>query len=160
SEFREQGVLMDNNQFDNLIRDFSSDRSRRALVRLISGLAGGSLLASLVASASPSVTQGKGKHKGHGKGKKKRRGANCSDGKKNGGETDVDCGGGTCPRCAAGLACLTRNDCTTARCVGGICQQCADNSLAVCGTDIGGGPCGCRTHVSGQRFCTKFDGTP
>ena len=32
--------------------------------------------------------------------------AHCQDGQRNGNETDVDCGGGECPGCGAGLACV------------------------------------------------------
>ena len=35
----------------------------------------------------------------------------CTDLKKNGSETDVDCGGATCPRCATGKACSSAGDC-------------------------------------------------
>jgi hypothetical protein len=84
-------------------------------------------------------------------------GPTCSDGITNGTETDVDCGGGTCPRCATGKTCASRNDCASARCDTGACEQCADPNTD-CGTDVGGGMCGCRDHESGQRFCTKIAG--
>lgn len=38
----------------------------------------------------------------------------CSDGVKNGDETDVDCGGSCAGKCAAGKACLVSGDCGTA----------------------------------------------
>ena len=81
----------------------------------------------------------------------------CTDGIKNGTETDVDCGGGSCPRCATGKTCASRNDCASARCAGGTCQTCT-NANTDCGTDTGGGMCACRDHESGQRFCTKING--
>jgi hypothetical protein len=81
----------------------------------------------------------------------------CTDGIKNGNETDVDCGGGTCPRCATGKTCSTRNDCASARCNAGTCQTC-QNANTDCGTDANGGMCACRDHESGQRFCTKING--
>ena len=59
----------------------------------------------------------------------------CSDGLRNGRETDVDCGGGTCPRCASGKTCASRSDCASALCTTGTCQQCAARSS---GTDAGG----------------------
>ncbi|HBQ19608.1 MAG TPA: hypothetical protein DEF51_53620, partial [Myxococcales bacterium] len=34
--------------------------------------------------------------------------SNCEDMRQNGTETDIDCGGDTCPRCAGGLSCLDR----------------------------------------------------
>lgn len=43
--------------------------------------------------------------------------ASCTDGDKNGSESDVDCGG-TCPSCALGKACARDLDCTTA----GVCD--------------------------------------
>src|SRR5215218_3645171 len=46
----------------------------------------------------------------------------CQDGVKNGGESDVDCGGGTCPRCAVGQICASRNDCISGRCDVGTCK--------------------------------------
>jgi hypothetical protein len=83
-------------------------------------------------------------------------GAICTDGIKNGSETDIDCGG-TCPRCATGKTCATRNDCASARCEGGTCQTC-QNPNTDCGTDTNGSMCACRDHESGQRFCTKING--
>ena len=49
--------------------------------------------------------------------------ATCSDGIKNGAETGVDCGGGTCPACGIGSTCSTSADCTSTNCVGGVCFQ-------------------------------------
>lgn len=41
----------------------------------------------------------------------------CSDGIKNGVETDIDCGGSnTCPRCANGLRCSVNSDCQSGVC--------------------------------------------
>ncbi|MDI3292124.1 Ig-like domain-containing protein, partial [Polyangium sp. 15x6] len=48
--------------------------------------------------------------------------ASCDDGVKNGTETDVDCGGGTCLPCASGQACTTAADCQTGACIGGLCD--------------------------------------
>ena len=36
-------------------------------------------------------------------------------------ETDVDCGGGDCPRCSVGLACAESNDCSSVACVSNVC---------------------------------------
>ena len=49
----------------------------------------------------------------------------CNDGIKNGSETDVDCGGPACPKCALGKHCLGGTDCTSGHCDGGICALCA-----------------------------------
>lgn len=45
----------------------------------------------------------------------------CTDGVRNGTETDVDCGGSACPPCGAGRACLVAADCQGQACNGGIC---------------------------------------
>jgi hypothetical protein len=44
----------------------------------------------------------------------------CADGIKNGNETDVDCGGPTCPKCADGKTCLGATDCQSGVCSGGV----------------------------------------
>lgn len=40
----------------------------------------------------------------------------CTDMVKNGAETDTDCGGGTCPVCGPGLACVANGDCSGGAC--------------------------------------------
>ncbi len=71
----------------------------------------------------------------------------CSDGKKDGHETDVDCGGGTCAPCVVGDACVVAQDCTSNTCTGSVCrmppQQCLDGTRNGGETDIdcGGGTC-------------------
>jgi hypothetical protein len=44
------------------------------------------------------------------------------DAVQNGDETDVDCGGPTCPKCAQGQVCDVNNDCASGSCAGGVCQ--------------------------------------
>ena len=60
----------------------------------------------------------------------------CTDGIKNGSETDIDCGG-TCPPCATGKTCVANTDCASGVCCGGVCcaggqgcdaGQCADQA--------------------------------
>jgi hypothetical protein len=51
----------------------------------------------------------------------------CTDYVQNGGETDVDCGGGTCPKCASGLMCNVDDDCRNGSCASG---KCADDFAA------------------------------
>ena len=46
----------------------------------------------------------------------------CSDMVKNGNETGVDCGGGTCTTCGVGQTCYVGADCTSGVCSGGHCQ--------------------------------------
>jgi hypothetical protein len=45
----------------------------------------------------------------------------CTDGIKNGGETDVDCGGPTCAPCADNAACVGNGDCQSADCQSAVC---------------------------------------
>src|SRR3569832_2560968 len=40
----------------------------------------------------------------------------CTDGIKNGAETDVDCGGTACPACETGKACAVAKDCDSQVC--------------------------------------------
>lgn len=49
--------------------------------------------------------------------------ASCTDGQKNGSETDVDCGG-SCGRCALDAACQQNGDCVNGQCVMGLCSAC------------------------------------
>ncbi|HVW25872.1 MAG TPA: hypothetical protein VHC69_10905 [Polyangiaceae bacterium] len=66
----------------------------------------------------------------------------CTDGVKNGDETDTDCGG-SCPRCAGGGACNHGADCLSAACVNGVCAtpSCTNGVQDSMETDIDcGGP--------------------
>jgi hypothetical protein len=63
----------------------------------------------------------------------------CSDGIKNGNETGVDCGGGTCPACPLGQGCAGNTDCVVnSICSGGMCvcaagrADCNVNSVDGC----------------------------
>jgi len=69
----------------------------------------------------------------------------CSDTITNGSETDVDCGGGTCPTCANGLSCNTGSDCTSGACSTGICVSLLVNGAA-CSS---GGQCSSGSCVDG-----------
>jgi plastocyanin len=53
----------------------------------------------------------------------------CNDMTQNGDETDVDCGGGTCPQCDDGKTCIVDTDCVSDICDSGVCL------LAVNGCD-------------------------
>ena len=50
----------------------------------------------------------------------------CTDGKKNGMETGVDCGGPNCAACAAGKGCSKPIDCQSLVCTAGVCQAPTD----------------------------------
>ena len=69
----------------------------------------------------------------------------CSDGLKNGSETDVDCGGTCASKCALGLKCATAADCATGECTGGKCTSCHNGVKDgdETNTDCGGSCAGC-----------------
>lgn len=93
--------------------------------------------------------------------------SSCGDMTKNGTETDVDCGGLSCGKCADTKICLVAADClsgvcpaathlcavpscmdavkngteTDLNCGGTMCPKCADGSACVAGTDCGSGVC-------------------
>jgi len=50
-------------------------------------------------------------------------GGSCTDKAQNGAETDVDCGGGTCSKCGAGLKCNINDDCRSGSCASGKCAD-------------------------------------
>ncbi|HSQ66791.1 MAG TPA: hypothetical protein VLM85_26410 [Polyangiaceae bacterium] len=50
-------------------------------------------------------------------------GTSCSDGVKDGAETDVDCGGSACPKCKDGSVCILAADCSSATCAAGTCGR-------------------------------------
>jgi len=68
-------------------------------------------------------------------------GPTCTDRVKNGSETDVDCGGGSCPRCVDGKTCSVENDCGSGACPNGVCVACTP--LQLCGSDARGA---CQCH--------------
>jgi hypothetical protein len=73
--------------------------------------------------------------------------ASCSDGVKDGNETDLDCGGGVCSVCPNGKSCVTSADCASGSCVNHVCMtppvQCTDGVQNGSETDVdcGGGTC-------------------
>jgi hypothetical protein len=147
---------MDANRFDSLTRSLSAAGSRRrALALAVSGA-----LAPLVGLGETDARSKLKKSKKIDNKKrrkkciKKAKGASnaCQDKKKNGSESDIDCGG-TCPRCAVGKTCNSRADCTSARCDGGTCTSCALNTD--CGLDTDGNTCFCRPTEAGEKFCTR-----
>jgi len=67
----------------------------------------------------------------------------CSDGVRNVGETDVDCGG-DCAACGEGMDCTDDGDCASGRCDGGVCAApaCDDGLRNGTETDVDcGGSC-------------------
>ena len=63
--------------------------------------------------------------------------ASCTDTVKNGAETDVDCGGATCPKCETGRACKVTSDCQYGSCDQNVCSctpLTCDNYPEGCGT--------------------------
>jgi hypothetical protein len=59
----------------------------------------------------------------------------CSNGKKDGSESDVDCGGTTCAQCPRGGACAVDGDCKTAFCSGAKCAIDAPTCKALLAAD-------------------------
>jgi hypothetical protein len=78
----------------------------------------------------------------------------CNDGKKDGTETDVDCGGASCPRCAQGWACTVESDCASGRCVDGVCCATTCSTCEAC--DLPGSVGTCQPVVAGTTtaVCT------
>jgi hypothetical protein len=60
----------------------------------------------------------------------------CADHRRDGNETDVDCGGGTCPACLAGDMCTQSSDCTSNSCLGGTCLCQTDSDCATNACDV------------------------
>jgi hypothetical protein len=76
----------------------------------------------------------------------------CENGVKDSGETDVDCGGTTCPQCALTKACLAGTDCASHYCNATtficVASQCLDGTHNGTETDIDcGGSCGANCKV-------------
>lgn len=81
----------------------------------------------------------------------------CSDSTKNGNETDVDCGGPTCPKCAANQGCFTDSDCISSVCgAGGICAPgtCMDGVKNGTESDVDCGGSDCLPCAEGY-VCTS-----
>jgi hypothetical protein len=76
----------------------------------------------------------------------------CKDGMMNGNETDVDCGGGSCPKCADGKLCDGDADCANNDCDGGVCVSCMDGQLNGDETDV---DCGgdCQANCADGKIC-------
>src|SRR6185295_2561093 len=90
---------------------------------------------------------------------------NATDGKKNQGETDIDCGGPSAPKCAVGKHCKAEGDCESAVC--GLDFTCAEPSHADgvkngtetdvdCGGGNGATACMVGQHCSVPTDCALF----
>jgi hypothetical protein len=149
---------VDAERFDTLIRSLQQRRGRRGMLL---GLTSG-LLAALPAALGLEETAAKKKGKGKKKKKKKKGdtpqvaapppappaqpGPTCTDGVKNGSETDIDCGGPNCPKCGTGKACTRAADCASDICQSRVCQppvSCTDGikNGAESAIDCGGPKC-------------------
>src|SRR5439155_20757685 len=56
-------------------------------------------------------------------------GASCDDRTTDGDESDVDCGGATCPPCAANHYCRVAADCCSGYCIADHCVKSCDNGF-------------------------------
>jgi len=143
---------MDLNTFDAMTRVVAGGTSRRRLLGALGTLTMGGAVLTLVGQSDAAAKRKKGKKNGKPQPPTQNQ---CTDGVMNGAETDVDCGGGTCPRCQGGQICTSRTDCHTALCTTGTCQSCA--AAADCGQDSDGDMCFCRDNAAkaGERMCTR-----
>ena len=91
----------------------------------------------------------------------------CADGRQDGAEILVDCGGGTCPGCPVGTACLNASDCNSGICALGTCRAsplCNDEELNGDETDVdcGGNDQSCQrcpdgASCLGNNDCARGD---
>ena len=84
--------------------------------------------------------------------------ATCTDSKQNGTETDVDCGGGTCPKCINGKKCIVSADCVSANC-DSITKTCATKCVPACKPGVCGDPDGCSGTCKAGSGCYSPPGT-
>ncbi|AKT44040.1 hypothetical protein [Chondromyces crocatus] len=84
----------------------------------------------------------------------------CEDDRKNGGETDVDCGG-PCAPCGTNRTCKEHEDCATGVCLVGVCERpsCSDGVQNGSETDVdcGGLDEGCNYCANGRRCLVDDD---
>ncbi|MFN8591227.1 MAG: hypothetical protein U0031_07145 [Thermomicrobiales bacterium] len=136
---------MDRIDFDRVAAVFAQAQDRRGVLRLLGAAIASGGTVTVLASTEIDVKAKKKKH----------RKPTCKDGRKNGSETDVDCGG-SCPRCKVTKTCQNRDDCVTALCEGGVCIE--PENATDCGLDAGGGNCATRVNSDNVRICTKING--
>ena len=141
---------MDPARFDAVLRSLAAGRSRRGLLAALTG----GLLAALHSPFASADADARRRRRR----KKRNRSSSppppCANRVKDGAETDVDCGGGICPRCADGLSCNSRNDCQSAVCSTGSCLTCGGD-FQNCGNDANG-DCVCIPPATGgSNVCVK-----
>jgi len=122
---------MDGERFDRLTRLLAAKSPRRRFVQVASALFASAAVGETDAIAAPKRCRevaarcSKGKHCCSGVCIDRRCAPpSCSDGVRNGAETDVDCGG-TCPVCVDGSACTVNADCASLACTNSVCVPCA-----------------------------------
>jgi collagen triple helix repeat protein len=83
----------------------------------------------------------------------------CSDGIRDGKETDTDCGGPTCAACAVSRQCLVGSDCTSGYCAGNICAvaTCNDGVRNGSETDVDCGGPTCAPCATGNACLQSSD---
>ena len=132
---------MDGPQFDRLTQRLSGAFSRRRFGALLTVLGVGAGLRAPNAEAAKKKKKKKKKKRTGGTGTPTSTttlppGPSCTDGIKNGKETDIDCGGPDCSPCASGRTCTRVLDCTSGHCSAGICRICSEERH--CASDING----------------------
>jgi hypothetical protein len=84
----------------------------------------------------------------------------CSDGVKNGSETGVDCGGGTCPSCSNGQICSSASDCQSGFCNSGVCRAALPWWISYCSQpSCGGSPFVARICPDNNPSCSPASST-
>ncbi|MFT3774616.1 MAG: lamin tail domain-containing protein [Minicystis sp.] len=84
--------------------------------------------------------------------------AGCNDSVQNGSETDVDCGGGTCPACGFNKKCGGDSDCAGQSCINAHCAAtCSDAQKDGSETDVDCGGGSCPTCASGKACAGNGD---
>ncbi len=85
----------------------------------------------------------------------------CTDGSKNGDESDIDCGGPDCQPCATGQGCTAITDCESKVCIAGKCvaPTCSDKVKNAEETDVDCGGPACVDCQDGKGCLTAADCT-